>query len=174
MAGHGAAHAEPEGAVEAVAALNRNGIPSGILIAPLMPGINDAPEQVEEILELAAEAGATGIGGIDAAPARRGEGSSSSWLHGTGRTWSALRAASTRMGAYLPADGAPLLELRRRRAGRGRPGATAAGAAPGGGRAGAAATRYSGSAQAGAVLARHCDGGAQASVTRGRAGCRLL
>ena len=29
-----------------------------------MPGINDAPEQVEAILEAAAEAGATGIGGI--------------------------------------------------------------------------------------------------------------
>ena len=40
------------------------GIPCGILIAPLMPGINDSPEQVERILELAAEAGATSIGGI--------------------------------------------------------------------------------------------------------------
>ena len=29
-----------------------------------MPGINDAPEQVEEILELAAEAGAVSVGGI--------------------------------------------------------------------------------------------------------------
>jgi len=29
-----------------------------------MPGINDAPEQVEPLLEAAAEAGATGIGGI--------------------------------------------------------------------------------------------------------------
>ena len=28
-----------------------------------MPGINDAPEQVERILELAAEAGAVSIGG---------------------------------------------------------------------------------------------------------------
>jgi DNA repair photolyase len=47
-----------------VAELNRAGIPTGILIAPLMPGINDAPEQVEQILELATEAGATSIGGI--------------------------------------------------------------------------------------------------------------
>ena len=31
--------------------LNEAGIPAGVLIAPLMPGINDAPEQVEEILE---------------------------------------------------------------------------------------------------------------------------
>ena len=39
------------------------GIPTGILIAPLMPGINDAPEQVERIIELATEAGAVSIGG---------------------------------------------------------------------------------------------------------------
>jgi DNA repair photolyase len=50
--------------MEAVAELNRAGIPTGILIAPLMPGINDAPEQVDEILELAAQAGAVSIGGI--------------------------------------------------------------------------------------------------------------
>jgi DNA repair photolyase len=35
-----------------------------VLIAPLMPGINDSPEQVEEILELCGEAGAVNIGGI--------------------------------------------------------------------------------------------------------------
>src|SRR5207248_3554258 len=34
------------------------------LIAPLMPGINDAPEQVEKIIEIATEAGAVSIGGI--------------------------------------------------------------------------------------------------------------
>jgi len=47
-----------------VAELTRAGIPTGILIAPLMPGINDSPEQVERIVELATEAGAVGIGGI--------------------------------------------------------------------------------------------------------------
>jgi DNA repair photolyase len=54
----------PRKRIEAVAELNRAGIPTGVLIAPLMPGINDAPEQVEEILELCAEAGAVSIGGI--------------------------------------------------------------------------------------------------------------
>src|SRR3712207_9591855 len=47
----------------AVAELNRAGIPTGILIAPLMPGISDAPEQVERIIALATEAGAVHIGG---------------------------------------------------------------------------------------------------------------
>jgi DNA repair photolyase len=54
----------PRKRIEAVAELNRAGIPTGVLIAPLMPGINDEPRQVEEILELCARAGATSIGGI--------------------------------------------------------------------------------------------------------------
>jgi len=53
----------PRARLEAVAELNRAGIPTGILIAPLMPGINDAPGQVEKIIELAEAAGATSIGG---------------------------------------------------------------------------------------------------------------
>src|SRR3954451_5069314 len=54
----------PRARMEAVAELNRAGIPTGILVAPLMPGVNDAPEQVDEILRLAEEAGAVHIGGI--------------------------------------------------------------------------------------------------------------
>jgi DNA repair photolyase len=54
----------PRARLEAVAELNRAGIPTGILIAPLMPGINDAPHQVERLLEAAAEAGARSIGGV--------------------------------------------------------------------------------------------------------------
>ncbi len=54
----------PRARLEAVAELNRAGIPTGVLVAPLMPGINDAPEQVEPLLEAIAEAGATGVGGI--------------------------------------------------------------------------------------------------------------
>jgi DNA repair photolyase len=54
----------PRKRLEAVGELNRAGIPTGILIAPLMPGINDRPEQVEEILELAGEGGAVSVGGV--------------------------------------------------------------------------------------------------------------
>jgi DNA repair photolyase len=54
----------PRARLEAVAELNRNGIPTGILVAPLMPGINDDPGQVEEIIQTAIDAGATSIGGI--------------------------------------------------------------------------------------------------------------
>ncbi len=54
----------PRARLEAVAELNRAGIPTGVLIAPLMPGINDAPHQLEPLLELATQAGATSIGGV--------------------------------------------------------------------------------------------------------------
>jgi DNA repair photolyase len=54
----------PRKRLEAVAAFNEAGIPSGVLVAPLMPGINDSPQQVEEIVSLAEEAGATFVNGI--------------------------------------------------------------------------------------------------------------
>jgi DNA repair photolyase len=54
----------PRARLEAVAELTRAGIRTGILIAPLMPGVNDAPEQIEPILHLAAEAGAAYVSGI--------------------------------------------------------------------------------------------------------------
>jgi DNA repair photolyase len=54
----------PRARLEAVAELNRAGIPTGVLIAPLMPGINDAPHQVEPLLEMVAAAGATSVGGV--------------------------------------------------------------------------------------------------------------
>jgi DNA repair photolyase len=54
----------PRARLEAVAELTRAGIRTGVLVAPLMPGINDDPAQVARILELAAEAGADYVTGI--------------------------------------------------------------------------------------------------------------
>ena len=54
----------PRARIEAVAELARAGIPVGVLIAPLMPGVNDDPRQVQEIVDAVAEAGASSIGGI--------------------------------------------------------------------------------------------------------------
>jgi len=54
----------PRARLEAVAELTRAGIRTGVLVAPLMPGINDDPEQVAKILEMATEAGAAYITGI--------------------------------------------------------------------------------------------------------------
>jgi DNA repair photolyase len=54
----------PRKRIEAVAKLNASGIPTGVLIAPLQPGINDDPEQVKDLVDLCAEAGATHINTI--------------------------------------------------------------------------------------------------------------
>jgi DNA repair photolyase len=54
----------PKARLDAVAELTRAGIRTGVLVAPLMPGINDSPEQVREVVRLATEAGASYITGI--------------------------------------------------------------------------------------------------------------
>jgi DNA repair photolyase len=52
----------PAARLDAVEELRARGIDSGVLIAPLMPGINDDPEQVQPIVDRAREAGATFLG----------------------------------------------------------------------------------------------------------------
>ncbi len=54
----------PRTRIAALAELNRAGVSTGVLIAPLMPGINDDPAAVERILELVGEAGVSSVGGI--------------------------------------------------------------------------------------------------------------
>ncbi len=54
----------PRKRIEAIAELSRAGIPTGVLIAPLIPGVNDAPGQVEELVAAVGEAGAESIGGV--------------------------------------------------------------------------------------------------------------
>jgi DNA repair photolyase len=54
----------PRARIEAVAELTRAGIQCGVLVAPLIPGVNDDPAQVQEIVDACAEAGASHIGGI--------------------------------------------------------------------------------------------------------------
>jgi DNA repair photolyase len=54
----------PAARLDAVEKLRSRGIESGVLVAPLMPGINDEPEQVQPILERAKEADASFLTGI--------------------------------------------------------------------------------------------------------------
>ena len=54
----------PAARLDAVAELRRRGIDSGVLIAPLMPGINDDPSQVQPIIDRAREANASFLGGV--------------------------------------------------------------------------------------------------------------
>jgi DNA repair photolyase len=54
----------PSARLDAVAELRRRGIDSGVLIAPLMPGINDSPDQVQPIVDRARKANASFLGGV--------------------------------------------------------------------------------------------------------------
>jgi len=47
--------------VEAVARLNQAGVPCGVLVAPVLPGLSDEPRQLEAVVKACVEAGAASI-----------------------------------------------------------------------------------------------------------------
>lgn len=51
----------PRRRVEAVARLNEAGVPCGVLVAPVLPGLSDAHEQLDEVVKACVEAGAVSI-----------------------------------------------------------------------------------------------------------------
>jgi len=54
----------PERRVEALRRLTELGIPCGVLVAPVLPGLSDSEEQLTEVVEACAAAGAVSIGGV--------------------------------------------------------------------------------------------------------------
>jgi DNA repair photolyase len=54
----------PRERMATVAALNEAGIPCGVLMAPILPGITDAPDQLREVVRAAIDAGATSVSPI--------------------------------------------------------------------------------------------------------------
>ena len=54
----------PKARLDAVARLNEAGIPTGVMLAPIMPGLNDRAEQLEALVDAAAQARATHISPI--------------------------------------------------------------------------------------------------------------
>ncbi|HEV2951765.1 MAG TPA: Rv2578c family radical SAM protein [Actinomycetota bacterium] len=54
----------PKARMEAVRTLTEAGIPTGILMAPILPAISDRPEQLREVVEAAIDAGATHVSPI--------------------------------------------------------------------------------------------------------------
>jgi DNA repair photolyase len=51
----------PRARMDAVRALGQAGIPTGVLLAPVLPGVSDAPRQLREVVEAAIDAGATHV-----------------------------------------------------------------------------------------------------------------
>jgi len=54
----------PRRRVDAVARLNAAGIPCGVLVAPILPGLSDRPDQLDELVGACVEAGATSISSV--------------------------------------------------------------------------------------------------------------
>jgi DNA repair photolyase len=54
----------PKARIEAIAELTAAGIPTGVLMAPILPGMSDAPHQLRAVVEAAIEAGATHVSPI--------------------------------------------------------------------------------------------------------------
>jgi DNA repair photolyase len=54
----------PRKRIEAVARLNAAGIPCGVLMAPVLPGISDRPDQLRQVVSAAIDAGATHVSPI--------------------------------------------------------------------------------------------------------------
>jgi DNA repair photolyase len=54
----------PRKRIEAVRKLNESGVPCGVLVAPVLPGISDSPEQLREVVTAAIDAGATSVSPI--------------------------------------------------------------------------------------------------------------
>jgi DNA repair photolyase len=54
----------PRARIEALRTLTDAGIPTGVLMAPILPGISDAPEQLRDVVEACVDAGATHVSPI--------------------------------------------------------------------------------------------------------------
>ena len=54
----------PERRMEAVRRLNAAGIPCGVLVAPILPGLSDRDEQITAVVRAAVEAGARSVTGV--------------------------------------------------------------------------------------------------------------
>lgn len=51
----------PRKRIEAVRRLNEAGVPCGVLVAPVLPGISDSRDQLKEVIDAALDAGATHV-----------------------------------------------------------------------------------------------------------------
>ena len=54
----------PRRRIRAVEALNAAGVPCGVLMGPVLPGISDEPEQLEAVVKAALDAGAVSVGSV--------------------------------------------------------------------------------------------------------------
>lgn len=106
--------AHPRQRFRALERLVAAGIPAGVGMAPILPGLSDSPEQLDQVVRAAREAGATDLW---AGVLHLKEGTRQHFMGALTRHWPDLvpsYEAMYRAGAYLPSalTAAPLAEVR--------------------------------------------------------------
>ena len=85
----------PDRRVEALRRLTAMGVPCGVLVAPVLPGLSDTDDQLREVVEACAEAGAVSIAGVALHLRGKVRDHWFEWLRGRGPTWSASTASGS-------------------------------------------------------------------------------
>ncbi len=94
----------PDRRLEAVRRLNEAGVPCGVLIAPVLPGLSDREEQVRAVAEAAAAAGASSVSVIPLHLRRGVREHYLSWLEGARPDLLPLYRRRFAAGAYQAAE----------------------------------------------------------------------
>jgi DNA repair photolyase len=92
----------PDKRIEALRRLSEAGISCGVLVAPLLPGLSDGDDQIAEVVEACAQAGAAAIHGVALhlrGPMREHY---TTWLESTRPDLAALYKERFKGGAYQP------------------------------------------------------------------------
>jgi DNA repair photolyase len=92
----------PDKRVEALRRMSEAGIRCGVLVAPVLPGLSDRREQLEEVVEACAAAGAVSIHGVALHLRGSLRGHYLSWLEGARPDLASLYRQRFRRGAYQP------------------------------------------------------------------------
>ncbi len=106
----------PRKRVEAVAKLNAAGIECGVLVAPVLPGMSDAPGMVEDVVKACVDAGAVSISSIYLHLRGSVKQHFMGWLQDARPDLAATYAAEYRRSAYLGKDHGAELAARVREA----------------------------------------------------------
>ncbi len=94
----------PDRRVEALRRLTAMGIPCGVLVAPVLPGLSDSEAQLTEVVEACADAGAVSVSGVALHLRGAMRGHYLDWLQGERPDLVRLHRERFRRGAYQADD----------------------------------------------------------------------
>ena len=90
----------PDRRIEALRRLTAMGIPCGVLVAPVLPGLSDSESQLTEVVEACADAGAVSVSGVALHLRGAVRGHYLDWLQGERPDLVRLHRERFRRGAY--------------------------------------------------------------------------